>query len=335
MLGSDSRSVSRSRVPAKPSNSAAGSGPGVAACSAFRRVSAWRAGRVVAPPRKRLLGSIAALLILAVGFGRVWAQEVEPSDCERVLPPDLRRICERGELRIVRFGGERPPFFHQDGDDWVGFDVDLGRDMARRLGVRYREVDAAGSFDEVVDRVADGSADLGLSKLSATLARAQRVRFSRAYLTVYQALLVNRLSDPGGGDPFQALNAPGFEIGALGGTAYVGYAAGTLRRAEVHPYDDFEAMMNDVVSGAIDAALMDSARSDNWRRAHQQELIHVRTTIDRSRSDPLAVAVAWENTHLLAWVNLYLERIRADGTAERFYQKWFSAGSGAAAREAE
>lgn len=225
---------------------------------------------------------------------------------------------------MVRYEGERPPFFFLKGDATVGFDVDLGRDMAERMGVRYREVTAAESFDAVVDRVADGSADLGLSKLSATLARAQRVRFSRPYLTVYQALLVNRLSAPGGGDPFQALNAPGFTVGALGGTAYVGYVRDSLAAAEVRSYADFDRMMSDVVTGTIDAALMDSARSDTWRRAHSEQLIHVRTTIDRSRSDPLAIAVAWENTHLLAWINLYLERIRSDGTAERLYQKWFS-----------
>lgn len=224
---------------------------------------------------------------------------------------------------MVRYGGERPPFFSGERETSAGFDIDLGRDMAERLGVRYREVPAAESFDAVIDRVADGSADLGISKLSATLERAQRVRFSRPYLTVYQALLVNRLSEPGGGDAFRALNAPGFAIGALAGTAYVGYVHASLTAAEVRPYDDFDKMMEDVVGGAIDAALMDSARSDAWRRAHPEQLIHVRTTIDRTRSDPLAVAVAWENTHLLAWVNLYLERIRTDGTAERLYQKWF------------
>jgi len=252
------------------------------------------------------------------------AQEAFAPDCERVLPLDLREICERGELRVVRYEGERQPFFFLKGDITVGFDVDLGRDMAERLGVRYREVAAAESFDAVVDRVADGSADLGLSKLSATLVRAQRVRFSRPYLTVYQALLVNRLSAPGGGEPFQSLNASGFTVGALGGTAYVGYVRDSLGAAEVRSYTDFDRMMNDVVTGVIDAALMDSARSDTWRRAHSEQLIHVRTTIDRSRSDPLAIAVAWENTHLLAWINLYLERIRSDGTAERLYQKWFS-----------
>lgn len=243
--------------------------------------------------------------------------------CEQVLPPDLRAICERGTLRFARYGGERPPFFTRRDGQWVGFDVDLARDMARRMGLRYVEDATAQSFDEVVDKVAAGEADIALSKLSATLERALRVRFSRPYLTVYQALLVNRLAAPRAHDPFRDLNAPKYTIGALDGSAYVGYARTNLPRAQVRPYDDFAAMMTDVVKGDLYAVLMDSARAHTWRRDNTERLIQVRTTIDKSRKDPLAIAVAWEDTHLLAWVNLYLETIRGDGTAERLYGKWF------------
>ncbi len=119
------------------------------------------------------------------------------------------------------------------------------------------------------------------------------------------------------------MNAPAFTVGALAGSAYVGYAETTLARAQIRPYDDFERMMRDVVAGELDAALMDSARADTWRRANQRQLIHVRAKVDKSRRDPLAIAVAWDHTHLLAWLDLYLEQIKADGTAERLYRKWF------------
>jgi len=244
--------------------------------------------------------------------------------CQHVLPPDLQQICQRGVLRFARYGGERPPFFTRQGNEWVGFDVDLARDMARRMGVRYEENATAQSFDEVVDRVADGGADIALSKLSATLDRALRVRFSRPYLTVYQALLVNRLAAPRANDPFRDLNEAKYSIGALDGSAYVGYARTNLPRADTRPYTDFEAMMTDVLKGDLYAVLMDSARADTWRRANTERLIQVRTTIDKTRKDPLAIAVAWENTHLLAWINLYLETIRGDGTAEQLYEKWFA-----------
>lgn len=275
---------------------------------------------------------LAAILVLLAAGGGLAGQERAPGGsarCGDVLPTDLRAICERGELRVVRYGGARPPFFVLRDGEWVGFDVDLARDMAARLGVAYVEDSSAGSFDEVVDRVASGAADVGISKLSGTLERAMRVRFSKPYLTVYQALLVNRLSLPGGGDPFASLDADRFTIGALAGSAYVGYAESSFAAAEVQPYDDFATMMRDVVDGGLDAALMDSARANTWRRSNSQRLIQVRTSIDKRRRDPLAIAVGWENTHLLAWVNLYLDQIRADGTAERLYRRWFVKGDAA------
>ena len=275
--------------------------------------------RSARPPARSLAGLLAATLFAASGAGAASLS----SDCAEVRPPDLRRICEAGELRVARYQGERPPFFTHDGERWVGFDVDLARDIAVRLGVRYREDAIAGSFDEVVDRVAAGDADIGLSKLSATLARATRVRFTRPYLTVYQALLVHRLSIPFGSEPFAALNESPFVVGALAGSSYVEFAETTLGRATVRPYDGFEAMMADVTSGEIDAVLLDSARADTWRRGNSEQLVHVRTSIDRSRRDPLAIAVAWEDTHLLAWLEQYLAEIRADGTADRLYRKWF------------
>jgi ABC-type amino acid transport substrate-binding protein len=243
--------------------------------------------------------------------------------CAGILPADLQGICQRQVLRVARYGGDRPPFFYLEGDTWVGFDVDLARDMAARMGVAYVEDTSAGSFDEVVGKVAEGRADIALSKLSATLERAMKVRFSRPYLTVYQAMLVNRLAAPRATDPFRDLNAAKYSIGALAGSAYVGYARDSLNLAEVRPYDDFDTMMGDVLSGDLYAVLMDSARANTWRRDHSDQLIQVRTTIDKSRRDPLAIAVGWENTHLLAWIDLYLETIRADGTAERLYDKWF------------
>ncbi len=257
------------------------------------------------------------------------------ADCAAVAPPDLRRICEQGELRVARYRGERPPFFfHRDGEA-VGFDVDLARDVAARLGVSYREMATAESFDAVVEMVASGRADVGISKLSATLGRARKVRFTGPYLTVYQALLVNRLSVPGGGDPFRVLDAPGFVIGALAGSAYVGFAEASFRRAEVRPYREFAAMMGEVIEGRIDAALLDSARADTWRRGHREQLIRVRTTVDKTRKDPLAIAVAWEDGHLLAWLELYLETIEADGTAGVLYRRWFGEAGAAAAAGAE
>ncbi len=249
----------------------------------------------------------------------------EPAAACGQLPPDLERICASGLLRVARYQGQRPPFFfHRADGTWRGFDVDLARDIARRLGVAY-EARLAASFDEVVDLVARGEADVGISKLSITLERSRRVRFSKPYMTVYQTLLVNRLAAPKQADPFAFLNRPAVRIGALEGSSYVGYAQSEFGAAEIVPQSDFSTMMLGVTESRLDAAFVDSARANTWRRNNPQRLIQVRAFVARDRKDLLAFAVHWQDTHLLAWLDLYLDQARDDGAAERLYRTWFAA----------
>ncbi len=274
-------------------------------------------------------GLLAAVLLLPVvlaagpGSAASAAEEAAASPCDYLPPPDLKRICASGRLVVARYEGERPPFFSQaGGNEWVGFDVDLARDIAARLGVAY-EARLAESFDEVVDLVAQRQADVGISKLSITLERSQRVRFSKPYMTVYQTLLINRLAAPKQQDPFAFLDRPGARVGALEGSSYVGYAESEFPAAEVVPYADFDGMMRQVAEGGLDAAFVDSARANTWRQTNPERLIQVRAFVARDRKDLLAFAVNWQDTHLLAWLDLYLDSIRGDGSAQRLYRSWF------------
>lgn len=280
------------------------------------------------PHRKRGLALLIALLLGPSLGERVPAQPppdaiARPGRCADTHPEDLRRICESGGLAVARYDGQRPPFFSETAEGgWEGFDVDIARDIAERLGVAYRPV-LAGSFNDVVAKVAEGSADVGISKLSATLERSKRVRFTKPYMTVYQTLLVNRLAAPKQQDPYVFLNRPGVRLGALEGSSYMEYALGEFAAAEVRPFSDFARMMAAVTDNELDAVFVDSARANTWRRQNPERLIQVRAFVARDRKDLLAFAVHWEDTHLLAWLNLYLDSIRDDGSAERLYRKWF------------
>ncbi len=283
--------------------------------------------------RKAIPILIAAAWLAAAAIAQGDATPTTASECDHLPPTDLRRICASGKLVVARYRGERPPFFTEIASRdrwatteqaWQGFDVDLARDIAKRLGVTY-EARLADSFDEVVELVATRQADLGLSKLSITLARSQRVRFTSPYMTVYQTLLINRLAAPKQEDPFVFLNRANARVGALEGSSYIEYAANVFPAADLAPYTDFEQMMVDVAENRLDAALVDSARANTWRQSNPQLLINVRAFIARDRKDSLAMAVNWEDTHLLAWLDLYLDSIRDDGSAAALFGEWFRA----------
>jgi polar amino acid transport system substrate-binding protein len=108
--------------------------------------------------------------------------------------PEIQAILDRGELIVAMTAGDQPPFYYVQADGQLaGLDADLARDIASRLGVKVRFHRGPTSFNAVVELVARGGADVGISKLSRTLARAQMVRFTKPYVTFRHAILLHRL----------------------------------------------------------------------------------------------------------------------------------------------
>src|SRR5262249_1378543 len=84
----------------------------------------------------------------------------------QALAPDRAGILQRGELRVAIPAFDAPPFFYRRNEELEGFDIDLARELGRDLGVRVVFDRRANSYNEVVDVVADGHADVAICKLS-------------------------------------------------------------------------------------------------------------------------------------------------------------------------
>ena len=96
-------------------------------------------------------------------------------------------------MSLTRFN--LPAFHWRSESSFAGPEIDLAKQIARALGVRIEFLDRAPSFDAVVDDVAQGRADIGISKLSQTYYRLIRVRFSEPYITLSHALLFERAAE--------------------------------------------------------------------------------------------------------------------------------------------
>ncbi|HKW54630.1 MAG TPA: transporter substrate-binding domain-containing protein, partial [Stellaceae bacterium] len=127
-----------------------------------------------------------AFLASAVALAALPAAAQERARTRRA--PDIERILDRGRLVVAVAGFAVPPFVTLGADGALsGHDIALAQGMARALGQPV-DFERAASFDDIIDKVASGAVDLGLSRLSATLARATLVRFSRPYLVLRHAL---------------------------------------------------------------------------------------------------------------------------------------------------
>jgi ABC-type amino acid transport substrate-binding protein len=234
-----------------------------------------------------------------------------------VSAPGIHEIKARGALVVAVVNAERYPFFYTDaGGTLVGSDIDLGRDIARELGVELIINRSAASFDGTVALVAQGEADMAISKLSITLPRTQRVQFTQPYITLGQGLLINRVqlaaTKQQDGDPLVVLNTSGQRLGAVQGTSYVDFARRLFLSAEIVLYPTREATFAAVEKGEITAVVYDENEIKQYLFARPERLIDLKAHLIEGSADRLGIAVASENSQLRHWVDTYLQLKQVD-----------------------
>ena len=150
---------------------------------------------------------------------------------------ELRQaLAPTGTLRIAVYPGSPTSLVRAPGSgEMRGLSVEIGRELARRLGVPSQIV-VLQRAAEVVDALKAGRADFGIT--NATPARAQDVDFTPPLV----AIELGYLALPG--SPVQALadvDQPGMRIGVTQGSTSQGVLTREFKHARVVPAPSLQA----------------------------------------------------------------------------------------------
>ncbi|MBX0328297.1 ABC transporter substrate-binding protein [Oscillochloris sp. ZM17-4] len=219
----------------------------------------------------------------------------------------------RGSLRVAVDVGFRP-FVEQRDGDLAGYDVDLARAVAGRLGLRAEFVPIG--FDALYNALVSDQADMIASALPYAPEEGERARFSSFYFDAGQVLLV-----PEGSPVAGAADLAGRRVGvALGSDA----DALARRLALATPsidlrstYDEPGQAIADLRAGRLDAAICDNVSA----LAAAQSAPGLRIAAALS-SQPYALAVPASAFQLQAEVNRALAELRAEGLFEELNRRW-------------
>lgn len=231
------------------------------------------------------------------------------------MPPDIARIKQRGELVVAMYYQDVPLFCMRNSkNELEGIDIEIARDLAEKLGVKLTLNRDSKTFDEVVQTVANRKADIGLSSLSDTLERATTVSFTTPYWSLRQALLINRLKlsaykdHPDFKNIEALLNQTGIEIGVLKGSSYVDFAKKIFPLATIESYESVAQGIEDTKKAKLLAFLYDEVEIMNWNKLHPEDSLFLKADFITQSEDTLAIAVHWQDSHLLAWLNLSIQQ---------------------------
>ena len=205
-----------------------------------------------------------------------------------------------------------PPFgFIEDGKQ-VGFDVDLGNEIARRMGVKltFEAID----FRGIMAALTSGRVDLLITGMVYTPDRAQRIDFSEPYFDGGVAAAFG---------PDRPISKPdeiigkrvGVEIGSAG-DKYVREKYES--RVEIKTYDTVFLALKDLENGRLDV-FVGSVAPMRYIMRNMPTLKASETWDSRIQ----AVNTRKEDKDLLEEINTHLLAMKKDGTYNNLVSKWF------------
>lgn len=241
------------------------------------------------------------------------------------MPQDLAKIFARGKLVVAMVREDTPPFFMLRGGVLEGVDVDIARGLAQELGVAVEFDRRSGSFNEVVDMVSRGEADLGISKLSRTFSRARKVMFSQPYVRVRHGLLLSRkgvAQRVGDGRVAELVRNFRGRLAVLEGTSYMDFARRNFPRATIVPFRSWTEAVDAVSTDSVLAAYRDEMEIKKVAIDHPREAIRLQAVSISDAWDEKAIALPFGSPNLLALVNLYLENSNTKLTAQDLLRRY-------------
>lgn len=175
--------------------------------------------------------------------------------------------CSKGDSKIdaiksakqitMYTNAEFPPYEFMENNEIVGVDVEIGKAIAKKLGVELVIKNA--EFAGIVASIASGKGDLGLSGITINDSRKESVDFSHPYTDSVQYIIlpidssIEVVEDLAG-------KALGVQTGTTGAMLVEeeiekGVLAGT--NTELKPYNSAPVAMQDLIAGRISAVVID------------------------------------------------------------------------------
>lgn len=226
----------------------------------------------------------------------------------------LDRIVEAGELRIGTEGTYAPFTFHDSSGELVGFDVEIGRAIADRLGVEARFVE--GPWDGLIAGVDAGRYDVVINQVGITGERQAKYDFSEPYIASKAVLIVRAdndaiaaFEDLDGRTSAQSLTSNYGKLAEEKGATLVGT-------------DGFDQSIALVIQGRADATINDSLSFFDFKK--QQPAAEVKVVATEADADFSGVLMAKGQPELVVAINEALAAIKADGTYDDISRKYFA-----------
>jgi polar amino acid transport system substrate-binding protein len=245
---------------------------------------------------------------------------------------DPRRRIERppaGTIQAIRFitTDDFPPFNFLDANGHLtGFNVDLARAICAELAIRCTI--QAREWNELVDRIADKTADAAIAGIAVTAQNRERLDFSDVYLRSPGRFVVRKQDAALDPSP-ETLKTKTLAVVAR--TAHEAYLAAMFPEVRRRAFSDGDAARAALKDGQVDALFGDGMKLSFWLQSEAASgcCVFAGGPYLESRffGQGYAIAIAkGTNGDLKRALNAALQSIHAKGVYAELYLRYFPIG---------
>ncbi|RME72057.1 MAG: amino acid ABC transporter substrate-binding protein [Chloroflexi bacterium] len=233
----------------------------------------------------------------------------------------LATIEERGKL-IVGTSADYPPFESVDENgNFVGFDMDLIREIGKKMGLEVEIKDMA--FDVLIAAVQEGKIDAAIAAIQYTPERDEAVDFSVPYNYIYDAFLVAADSDI---VIEKAADIAPYMVGVQSGTTHEAWVLknlvepGLMSEDQLFRYERADQAALDLEAGRIDVLFInaDPARELEKSMNTVKIALVTRETVQGGQS----IAIPEGELGFKAALDAAITELQQEGVLKSLLEKW-------------
>lgn len=259
-----------------------------------------------------LMGVMAAAGVL--GLTGCSSKDTAASTASSATLNKLDSIQKSGKLVVALEGAWQPWSYHDTSDTLVGYDVEVSRAIAEKLGVEPEYVES--DWDSLFAGLDAGRYDMVCNGVEVTEERAKTYAFTTPYGYIHTALAVRKDNE----------DIHSFED-LKGKTTANSLASTYMELAEsygatVQGIDTLEETIQLLTAGRIDATLNADVSFYDYLNVHPDA--DFKLVAQTAEASHVAIPVLKsEDTAYLDALNTAIEELRADGTLKTLSEKYF------------